>query len=659
MEKTITVINLYFLKIRDFFKEHKKWNPFENKWLFCFIPVLIGWICAIHYHAMYQTMDDLDMRFVFEGSSGNNGFGEFALYTNILYGKFLKLFYSVLPSFFWYDFFTYFFMAISFFVITYVSLKIVLSNNLFFKAVIVTFLSAFCGIYFVLPQFSQTSAILAISSVFSMYYFLTADSSRLQKIMFGSYFFLSVSFSFLIRENMCLATLFYTGLAFAPFYISEYKKLFRIRIITLFGVLAFISLAGMFLLHRIGLNELSKNKEYADALGMNIARAEIQDKTTAWDHFEIPWKGLENQIPTNTAERGYVFSKADYRMLLSTFFLGNESVLNVVNLKKASDDIKDKINIRHTKPLGFHISESHFKLYLFLIASILVFVSKKNAAISIYNIILFICMIIMLNCDYKSTPQRVWINFIFVSLLMNFLFLKETALKFAGSTMCALSVIPVIIFASREGIRANIKYDNFRSMREEIRFLDKEPLYFIDGILAEISAAPFQRNLYNRYNLKYILMSPLNVFDVYKNKLKKEGISLKDSYHDLCGEKFVSLIHSHMYNGQFLAYERAMIYYMNTLYSDDIIFLRNGITPHLETFKCYILSDKEKGLISEYKKNTMNYKNKYSGMLSKDIVFYILLQKFGLNTTFQEFEKNTDILLSYEFMKEQMSEYNM
>lgn len=265
----------------------------------------------------------------------------------------------------------------------------------------------------------------------------------------------------------------------------------------------------------------------------------------------------------------------------------------------------------------------------------------------------------MLNCDYKSTPQRVWINFIFVSLLMNFLFLKETALKFAGYTMCALSVIPVIIFASREGIRANIKYDNFRSMREEIRFLDKEPLYFIDGILAEISAAPFQRNLYNRHNLKYILMSPLNVFNVYKNKLKKEGISLKDSYHDLCGEKFVSLIHSHMYNGQFIAYERAMIYYMNTLYSEDIIFLRNIITPHLETFKCHILSDKEKGLISEYKKNTMNYKNKYSVMLSKDIVFYILLQKFGLNATFQEFEKNADILLSYEFMKEQMSEYNM
>ena len=48
------------------------YNPFSNRTVFSFIPVLACWYMAIHYHAMYQTSDDMDMRILLEGSIGGS-----------------------------------------------------------------------------------------------------------------------------------------------------------------------------------------------------------------------------------------------------------------------------------------------------------------------------------------------------------------------------------------------------------------------------------------------------------------------------------------------------------------------------------------------------------------------------------------------------------
>ena len=70
------------------------YNPFSNRAIFSFIPVLACWYMAIHYHAMYQTCDDMDMRILLEGSIGGSISepSEFTLYMNVLYGKILKFF---------------------------------------------------------------------------------------------------------------------------------------------------------------------------------------------------------------------------------------------------------------------------------------------------------------------------------------------------------------------------------------------------------------------------------------------------------------------------------------------------------------------------------------------------------------------------------------
>ena len=95
------------------------YNPFSNRAIFSFIPVLACWYMAIHYHAMYQTCDDMDMRILLEGSIGGSISepSEFTLYMNVLYGKILKFFYTVYRNGYWYDIFTYLFASVSLFVL--------------------------------------------------------------------------------------------------------------------------------------------------------------------------------------------------------------------------------------------------------------------------------------------------------------------------------------------------------------------------------------------------------------------------------------------------------------------------------------------------------------------------------------------------------------
>lgn len=123
------------------------YNPFSNRTVFSFIPVLACWYMAIHYHAMYQTSDDMDMRILLEGSIGGSISepSEFTLYMNVLYGKFLKLFYTVYQNGYWYDMFTYIFASASLFVLVMSVCKDFERESLFakiLKLVIITFVGA-------------------------------------------------------------------------------------------------------------------------------------------------------------------------------------------------------------------------------------------------------------------------------------------------------------------------------------------------------------------------------------------------------------------------------------------------------------------------------------------------------------------------------------
>ncbi len=477
--------------MKQLLKNYKVENPDK---IISVIPLLIGAIFLFIYHPMYQTMDDLDMRFVFEGSAGNTGPQDFALYTNIYYGKFLKFFYSVWNDFFWYDFFEYFFMSVSFFIILYSFFKFILKET-YVKILFATVISMFCCVFFVLPQFTQVSGILTISAMSVIYVIFVADLSKKEQILFAAYFVLAITFSFLIREMMCLTAAFYASLAFLPLYLANFKKIMRhfFRNVTPVAV----SLLCIFLFHVAGQKALSQNDELFDAQKMNVARAEIQDKTSAWDHYDIPWKGLEDKIPDQP--NGYVFTKEDYRMLLTTFFLGNTNVLNAENLKKASDALKDEMSIRKTRPVGFYMSNSFRKVFVLLAAFFILGVTLKSGTLfCVYNVALFYFMIVFLNIDYKSTPQRVWINLLMISFLLIFVSLRSVAFNKFRYISSVFAVLLLFSFAREEGISAQIKYETFKTYRSEIRKMPLTGLFWIDGIFAEISSSPFQRNLYKK-----------------------------------------------------------------------------------------------------------------------------------------------------------------
>ena len=626
--------------MKQHLKNYKVANPDK---IISVIPLLIGTIFSFVYHAMYQTMDDLDMRFVFEGSAGNRGPQDFALYTNIYYGKFLKFFYSIWNNFFWYDFFEYFFMSISFFMISYSFCKFILKET-YVKILFAAVISMFCCFFFVQPQFTQVSGILTISSMSVIYVIFIADLSKKEQIFFAAYFVLAITFSFLIREMMCLTAAFYASLAFLPLYLANIKKIthhfFRN------AALVAVSLLCIFLFHVAGQKALSQNRELSDAQKMNMARAEIQDKTSAWDHYDIPWKGLENKIPDQPD--GYVFTKEDYRMLLATFFLGNTDVLNAENLKKASDALKDEMSIRKTRPVGFYISNSFRKVFVLLAAfCILGGILKSGTLFCAYNVALFYFMIVFLNIDYKSTPQRVWINLLMISFLPIFVSLRSIAFNKFHYIASAFAVLLLFFFAREEGTSAQIKYEAFKIYRKEIRKVPLTGLFWIDGTFAEISSSPFQQNLYKKNNINYILMSPLNVLPVYRDKLKAENISMIHTYKDLCNNNFKSITFSSINKGQFLAYVRALQFYIKNKYGKDVVFFSKHLSENIQTYQCHILSDKEQALIKKFKKETKNI------IVSKDhkqkMSYLFAIKELGTKASLEKFYELVQLLNAEHF----------
>ena len=147
------------------------YNPFSNRAIFSFIPVLACWYMAIHYHAMYQTCDDMDMRILLEGSIGGSISepSEFTLYMNVLYGKILKFFTQYIEMAIGMIYLPISFASVSLFVLVMSVCKDFERESLFskiLKLVIITFVGA---TPFISPQFTMTSGLLAMSGVLSLH----------------------------------------------------------------------------------------------------------------------------------------------------------------------------------------------------------------------------------------------------------------------------------------------------------------------------------------------------------------------------------------------------------------------------------------------------------------------------------------------------------
>ena len=266
------------------------YNPFSNRAIFSFIPVLACWYMAIHYHAMYQTCDDMDMRILLEGSIGGSISepSEFTLYMNVLYGKILKFFYTVYRNGYWYDIFTYLFASVSLFVLAMSVCKDFERESLFskiLKLVIITFVGA---TPFISPQFTMTSGLLAMSGVLSFYMWVSEYfTGKKAQFACAVYCVIALLFSSLIRFECCMIVGFFTGVLLIPWWpYKEWRK--HLKKCSVVGC-ALLTIIGAYLWDGY---IVSHHPEWDEMRKANNARVEIADKTNIWDNINAPWKNV-------------------------------------------------------------------------------------------------------------------------------------------------------------------------------------------------------------------------------------------------------------------------------------------------------------------------------------------------------------------------------
>lgn len=644
MEKILSKLNEYCLKSSVFFKSHKRINPFENKFLFCLLPVFAGIFCAIHYRAVYQTSDDAEMRFVLDGTLGGGHLerpSEFSLYMSTTYGKFLKFFYSIDQNFFWYDFFTYLFVCVSVFVITLSCCYDFEKTSVFKKVCVLITISLVGSTAFVSPQFTITSGLLAVSGVLS-FYMLTQNffEDKKQKILCAFYCIFSLFFSSIVRFENCMIVSFFTGIALLPLWpYHDWKGMIRKSVIIIFAL--------VFIMAGWGIDYIlvSKNPEWKSIRQVNAARVEITDKTGMWNDIENPWKGAEDKIDL-LSQNGYTFSKGDYRLLLSFLLFGNKPAFSTDNLMATSKELAPKVQKVNSIRSGFRIKDYRHVFPSFLTLFFLLAFFSKRCRKSFFVIASFFILVIALNCFFRALPYRLWFNFAFAVSILLLMLLREdisfkgykNALSFlflSALTLCSYTVM------HNQAISTRYQYKIFSKIRKGTSLLSSKNVYLTNYSFGEHSAAPFSENIFYRRNLAgygYLNQSR-------ELMMKRHHFSETDTWLDICSENSkVRFLSSDLIYNPYVDVKKAVSYFIKEKYGKTVVWIAEYPVQNLITYQCRILTEKEAALRADFQKEISGYEKPGTTVPVQFFKYYFITQRIASKVSFGEFLKNFEIL---------------
>lgn len=111
----------------------------------------------------------------------------------------------------------------------------------------------------------------------------------------------------------------------------------------------------------------NKNESYRNFKIADHARNTLKDGSNMFDSGNRPWKDAEKSL-NNFMFRNSFFSVFDYRLLMTTHFLGNKEIFSSENLPKVSDLIKYDVHDYSLSRVNFKIKDyvSDFKFWCLL-----------------------------------------------------------------------------------------------------------------------------------------------------------------------------------------------------------------------------------------------------------------------------------------------------
>lgn len=249
---------------KDFYK--------KNAFLSFIINAVFLLMVILFCDMKYEVSDDFIVDSILSGAYGN-GYDEHLLFSNIIYGLFLKQLYKIFPVVSWYFVFQ---IAICFFSLWAVTYIVLSRNDLpigIFLSII--FVSFFSDDVYILVQFTKTAAIATCAGgalILSEYW----KKNKRNKLVIFLGIFLTLVGS-MIRFQAIYISLVYLFIMFVWFVFHNRKEIHIVKKTVICVAICLGTVAMAFIIKKAGEDIWNNDKAYGEYLQYNTLRASITD----------------------------------------------------------------------------------------------------------------------------------------------------------------------------------------------------------------------------------------------------------------------------------------------------------------------------------------------------------------------------------------------
>ena len=297
------------------------------------------------FHPHFEEIDDTIMSFILEGVYGRTG-DVHLVYINSCMGILLKGLYTFVPLVKWYTLFQYFFLFISFTIITWI-----LSKRMYHgKWMAALFLLLFFYEGYVSVQYTKTAAIVAVAGYLLIFNGLRQD----KKVQLSAGVVLGLFGALYRFEMFLLVTAFMFGVGLWELYCEDKKKSFMRR-----GVLTFASLfllVGFF--ECLDMEEYQRDTDWKEYMEFNDARTELLDyRYDILDYSKYGEQLLNENISQNDALLYLTWQFGDDRVFQNQIIedilaLGEERKIDVKMCRALAENLYGEFFVASATMLG-------------------------------------------------------------------------------------------------------------------------------------------------------------------------------------------------------------------------------------------------------------------------------------------------------------------
>ena len=410
-EKYLEIINNFFT------------SPLKLAFLLLCAVLFTAFVISTPY---YQTSDDSFMRALADGTFNPwIGPSNFILYSNSFYEKILQILYKWNPNIYWYDLLCYILQSIALFATSFIIFD--KHKKLFNIFALLTLFFIYTPM-FIAIQFTVYSGILAIAAVSTGIYILKNKLHKFEYILCGGLILFLILFSGFVRTWACYIVLAYgcfTSLLLVKK--DNFKKLLAIIAIM------FIGFGLTFSLEKLSLHYAKQCESTNLTLRLNKQLQLLFNDTIAGQYmYQYPWLIIENKVPNLEQKLAQVgWTKGDYRLYLEILDIGNRDIFSIDKLEKLSKILKDDILISQHFKLKFSLQDKKlFNHYIFIALLLMIlFFSPKKYLKPVLIILSVYILELLLNLKFRSTPTRLWLNFVIMMIVIFLQYIKGRKFK--------------------------------------------------------------------------------------------------------------------------------------------------------------------------------------------------------------------------------------